>query len=414
MENFGKLIVIDGSDGSGKTTQLQLLKKKLEKDGLSVVEFDFPQYNTKSAGPVEEYLSGKYGDSSEVTPYQSSILYAVDRFDASFEIKRLLKQGKIVLSNRYVSSNLGHQGGKIDDALERKLFFNWLYELEYNIFNLPTPDLSIILYAQPEIAQKLAQNRHREDWKGKTNDIHENNLEHLTKAANVYLEIADSFPNFHLIRCSREEKMLSKEDIHYLVCSKVDKLFQVPEKVKEVNKSFQSVGQVLLNNQELKNYTSKIINFTNKKEEVPITNLNQSLLVERVQVDAKLPSKANSSDAGFDLFANEDYSIEIYGQALIKTGIKIAIPEGHVGLIWDKSGLANLGYTTLGGVIDESYRGEIKVIFKNLSEDIVHIKKGQKIAQLLIQKISHPEIIESKLDKNTERSDKGFGSSGLF
>lgn len=414
MDNQGKLIVIDGTDGTGKTTQLQLLKNKLEKDGLSVIDFDFPQYNTKSAGPVEEYLSGKYGDSSEVSPYQASILYAVDRFDISFEMKRALNQGKVILLNRYVSANMGHQGGKIEDALERKLFFNWLYELEYNIFNLPKPDLSIILYAEPEIAQQLAKERKREDWKGKVNDIHENDLEHLKKAAHVYLEIAESFPDFHLIKCTRNKAMLSKEDIHYLLCSQVDKLFNQQEKTKEVDKSWQSVGQVLLNNKELKNYTSKIINFTHKKEEVPIKNLNQSFLVERLDESAKLPNKANSSDAGFDLFANEDYSIEMYSQALIKTGIKIAIPKGHVALIWDKSGLANLGYTTLGGVIDESYRGEIKVIFKNLSEDIVHIKKGQKIAQLLIQKISHLELIETKLDENTERSDKGFGSSGLY
>lgn len=414
MENQGKLIVIDGTDGTGKTTQLQLLKNKLEKDGLSLISFDFPQYNTKSAGPIEEYLSGKYGSSHEVSPYQSSILYAVDRFDVSFEMRRALNQGKIVLLNRYVSANMGHQGGKIEDALERKLFFNWLYELEYNIFNLPTPDLSIILYAEPEVAQELAKERKREDWKGKTNDIHENNIEHLKKAANIYLEIADNFPNFHLIKCTRNKAMLSREDIHYLVCSQVDKLFKKQEDTKEVNKSWQSVGQVLLNNQELKNYTSKIINFKPKKEEVPIKNLNQSLLVEKLDESAKLPVKANSSDAGFDLFANEDYSIEMYSQALIKTGIKIAIPQGHVGLIWDKSGLANLGYTTLGGVIDESYRGEIKVIFKNLSEDIVHIKKGQKIAQILIQKVSHPEVMETKIDENTQRSDKGFGSSGLY
>ncbi len=414
MENQGKLIVIDGTDGTGKATQLQLLKKKLENDGLSVLDFDFPQYNTKSAGPIEEYLTGKYGQANEVSPYQSSILYAVDRFDASFKIKEALKQNKIVLLNRYVSANLGHQGGKIENALERKLFFNWLYELEYNIFNLPTPDLSIILYAEPEIAQKLAKDRKREDWKGKTNDIHENNLEHLQRAANVYLEIAESFPNFEMLKCTRNNEMLSREDIHYLVCTKVDRLFKKPEKIKEVDKSWQSVGQVLLNNQELKNYTSKIINFKNKKEEIPIKNLNRSLLVEKLRPDASLPTKAHPSDAGFDLFAVEDYSIEIYGQALIKTGLKIAIPAGHVALIWDKSGLANLGYTTLGGVIDESYRGEVKIIFKNLSEDIVHIKKGQKIAQILIQKVSHPEVIETKLEDKTERNDQGFGSTGLY
>ena len=101
MEKYpGKLIVIDGTDGSGKTTQLKLLKERLQNQGYSVKEADFPQYNTKSAGLVEEYLSGKYGSADEVTPYQSSIFYAVDRFDASFQIKKWLKEGYIVLSNR--------------------------------------------------------------------------------------------------------------------------------------------------------------------------------------------------------------------------------------------------------------------------------------------------------------------------
>ena len=97
MSNYsGKLIVIDGTDGSGKTTQLNLLKNKLESEGYEVMVADFPQYNQKSAGLVENYLSGKYGQADEVTPYQASVFYAADRFDASFEIRNWLKNGKIV------------------------------------------------------------------------------------------------------------------------------------------------------------------------------------------------------------------------------------------------------------------------------------------------------------------------------
>lgn len=146
MENKrGKFIVIDGTDGSGKTTQLELLKSKMISEGHEVEVADFPQYNTKSAGMVEEYLSGKYGSASEVGPYKASIFYAIDRFDASATINKWLDAGKIVLANRYTSASLGHQGGKISNPLEKKLFFNWLFDLEYKIFEIPRPDLTIIL-----------------------------------------------------------------------------------------------------------------------------------------------------------------------------------------------------------------------------------------------------------------------------
>lgn len=424
-DNFtGKLIVIDGTDGSGKTTQLKLLKEKLEATGHHVMEADFPQYNTKSAGLVEEYLSGKYGQADDVTPYQSSIFYAVDRFDASFKIKKWLKEGKIVLSNRYVSSSLGHLGGKIDNPLERKAFFNWLYDLEYQIFNLPKPDLSLILYVEPEISQKLSKKRNREDWKGKTQDIHEDNLDHLNKAAQVFLEISNSFPNFKLIKCYQENEIISRENINNLIYNQVKKLFDNNNEIninKKEKNSWQSIGDILVNNGKLNSLTkNEKINITvseknnhtvNQKEEI---NKKEELKVERLNERAKLPQRAHKDDAGLDLFSTENYSIAPYSQALIKTGLKLAIPSDHVGLIWDKSGLATQGYTTMGGVIDASYRGEIKVVFKNLSEDIVNIKEGQKIAQLLIQKIENLSIKETKINDHTSRQEAGFGSSGEF
>jgi dUTP pyrophosphatase len=138
------------------------------------------------------------------------------------------------------------------------------------------------------------------------------------------------------------------------------------------------------------------------------------LIVEKISPEAKLPTRAHETDAGLDLYATDCYSIPPYSQALVATGIKIALPEGYVGLIWDKSGLANQGLTTMGGVIDTGYRGEIKVVFKNLSEDIYNIIPGQKIAQLLIQKIALPEIQEGSVNPDTARQTGGFGSSGRF
>ncbi|MCX6798189.1 MAG: dUTP diphosphatase, partial [Candidatus Falkowbacteria bacterium] len=108
--------------------------------------------------------------------------------------------------------------------------------------------------------------------------------------------------------------------------------------------------------------------------------------------------KEHHRNAGFDLYANDYYSIPPYQQALISTGIKIKIPVGFVGLIWDKSGLANFGFKVMGGVIDANYRDEVKIIFKNLSEDIYHIIPGQTIAKLLIQPIADPDLVEHEVE----------------
>ena len=421
---LGKFVVIDGTDGSGKTTQFNLLIDRLKAAGFAVEIADFPQYNTKSAGLVEEYLSGKYGSADEVTPYQSSIFYAIDRFDASFKIRQWLKDGKIVVANRYVSANMGHQGGKIANPLERKVFFNWLYELEYKLLNIPKPDLSLILHVEAEISQKLAANRHREDWVGKTRDIHEENINHLKKAEEIYLEIAQTFPDFKLIKCTREGEIISREEISDLVWIYVNQL--LGGKNNKTASGFKSISEIISNNKQI--ISNKDLLFKKETvssyqpkalfEEVAFENnpepTTKKIKVEKINPEAKLPTRAHASDAGLDLYANDYYSIAPYGQALIATGIKLAIPNGYVGLIWDKSGLASQGFKTMGGVIDAGYRGEIKVVFKNLSEDIYNIIPGQKIAQLLIQKIETPEISEEPVDNETDRQENGFGSSGQF
>ncbi|MCF7860020.1 dUTP diphosphatase [Patescibacteria group bacterium] len=456
MSNYsGKFIVIDGTDGSGKTTQLQLLASKLVAERYEVEIADFPQYNTKSAGMVEEYLSGKYGNADDVNPYAASLFYAVDRFDASFQIREWLKQGKIVISNRYISSNFAHQGGKIENALERKLFFNWLSEIEYKIFNIPKPDLYLILQVEADVSQKMAQNRQREDWKGKTKDIHEDNLQHLKKAEKAYLDIAQNLADFRLIKCTRNGEIMSREDIHYLVWLHTNRIlggnssepkkpdFQImsdilinkgkvgpnlPELVNAPRISLEQISNSLSDSQEraLAAHPEDVegnVSIGSENENIspvadikPVSNneILQEITVERLSSNAKLPSRSHSSDAGLDLYAAENCSIPAYGQDSIPTGIKMAIPAGYVGLIWDKSGLASQGFTTLGGVIDSSYRGEIKVVFKNLSEDIYHIQTGQKIAQLLIQKIDTPIIKEGPVKNEGERGENGFGSTGLF
>jgi len=210
----GRFIVIDGTDGSGKATQTQLLVEELKMAGHQVEETDFPQYGSKSAGLVEEYLNGKYG---QVNPFAASVFYAVDRFDAGFKIRKWLKGGKIVVSNRYVTANAGHQGGKITDDAERVKFFKWLDNLEYNIFGIPKPDLNIILHMPAEMAQKLVDKKSkavRAYVSGKKRDLHEKDLKHLKNAEKIYLEIAKLFPNTKLVECTSQGKLLSPQQVH--------------------------------------------------------------------------------------------------------------------------------------------------------------------------------------------------------
>ena len=113
----GLFILIEGTDGSGKTLQTKILVKRLKKLGHKVQEISFPRYGNKSSALVEDYLNGKFGSAREVGPYRASVFYALDRYAASFDIKKWLKQGKIVVCNRYVGSNLAHQGGKIENKV---------------------------------------------------------------------------------------------------------------------------------------------------------------------------------------------------------------------------------------------------------------------------------------------------------
>jgi dTMP kinase len=212
----GRFIVIDGTDGSGKATQTNLLVEELMLNGYQVEMADFPQYGAKSAGPIEEYLNGKYG---QVNPKAASIFYAIDRFDASFKIKEWLDQGKVVVSNRYVTANSGHQGGKIDDDAERIKFFRWLDDLEYNIFGIPKPDLNIILHVPAQVAQKLVDlksedKRKYADQENKKRDLHEADLNHLRNAEKVFSEIAKLFPNTKMVECVENRELLSPKQVH--------------------------------------------------------------------------------------------------------------------------------------------------------------------------------------------------------
>lgn len=220
----GKLIVIEGGDGSGKTTQFNLLKEKLIKEGHQVETVDFPRYGQASALMVEKYLNGDFGSAKEVGAYRASIFYAVDRYDASLEMKKWLAEGKIILANRYATANMVHQAGKIKDIKERDVFLDWLDNLEFKIFAIPRPDLVFFMNISAELSQKMAlQKEQRHDHLKSKNDIHENDLGHLCDALEAGNYVAKKY-HWEIIDCDNGSGQIrSIEDIHSEICNKIKK-----------------------------------------------------------------------------------------------------------------------------------------------------------------------------------------------
>lgn len=214
----GKLIVLDGGDGSGKTEQTKLLIERFLRERQPAQTVSYPRYHMPTGALVKSYLDGAFGPPLEVDARQASVLYALDRW-ASFRegVFAPLEAGVNIVATRYAASNMAHQGSKIVDPVERTAFFRWNDELEHGIYGIPRPDLNIILHVPAEISIKLI------DGRGLTKDGHEN-IGHLRRAEATYLELARTFPNFALIECVREGRLLSIPEIHELVWTEVSKV----------------------------------------------------------------------------------------------------------------------------------------------------------------------------------------------
>lgn len=209
----GKLIVIDGTDGTGKTTQTALLIKRLKQEKKKVAVADFPRYGLPSAYFVEKYLNGKYGGAKEVPAEAASLFFALDRYDARAGLEKQLAEGKTIVSNRYVSANMGHQGGKITLGIARRRFYRWLDWLEHDLLKLPRPDRTFILHVPAALAQRLVDRKGRREYISRKRDLHEADLEHLKAAERTYLEMSKRF-GYHVIECAPKGAMLKPEAIH--------------------------------------------------------------------------------------------------------------------------------------------------------------------------------------------------------
>ena len=216
--NRGKFIVIDGNDGSGKTTQLNLLKSFLEEKEVPVAVFDFPQYKTFHGETIGRFLSGEFGDLDSISPYLLCYPYAMDRLGASPHIKAALEAGKIVLANRYVASNLAHQSGRLPKE-KRRDFVDWDIEFEYYVNGLPREDLLIYLHVPHKHVEQLMKSKERKGRReyanGKTKDMVESNKEYLTGAEEAYMDLVQRFDHWIRIDCIDEKgRLLPRESIH--------------------------------------------------------------------------------------------------------------------------------------------------------------------------------------------------------
>lgn len=225
----GTFIVLEGTDGSGKAMQLQLLAEQLQEAGHDVAVFDFPQYDEPSSYFVKRYLNGDYGTAAQIGPYTGALFYALDRYDVADKIRNAINDGKIVLANRYSASSMAHQGAKFDNAEQRRGYFIWLDNLEFETLKIPRPDLNIVLRVPAEIAQGLVDEKGERSYTDKKRDIHEADLDHLRLAVAVYDDLCQLFPkDFARIDCVRSGRLLNIETINKLVGEKVAPLLPEP------------------------------------------------------------------------------------------------------------------------------------------------------------------------------------------
>lgn len=213
----GKLIVIEGIDSSGKTTQLNLLKEYFATQKIDYKTADFPQYETSFYGKmIARFLRGEFGPLDHVNPYIISVIYALDRGEAKDAMQQWLDGGKFVLSNRYATSNMAHQTGRLP-LRDRTKFVHWLEELEYKQTGIPKEDIVLFLDMPFQTAQKLMRNKNRAQKyrKGATKDMVEKNTEYLEHSSKTYQWLAKKFPHWLRIKCiDTKGNLRSPESIH--------------------------------------------------------------------------------------------------------------------------------------------------------------------------------------------------------
>ena len=216
---MGKLIVLEGTDGCGKSTQMELLAARLQAENRDFRRLRFPQYEEESSALIRMYLGGAFGEKpSDVNPHAASLFYAVDRF-ASYQQKwkDYYEAGGLLISDRYTTSNAVHQGGKVPDG-EQEGFFRWLYDLEFDKVRLPKPDLVICLEMPIELSRQLM--RHREAETNTSADIHEKDLAYLAACRETEAQAA-AYYGWTVVHCADGGAVRTIEDINNEIYARV-------------------------------------------------------------------------------------------------------------------------------------------------------------------------------------------------
>lgn len=221
---MGKLFVIDGTDGSGKQTQLGELKNRLDREKIDYRVVSFPNYDSKTSTLVKMYLSGEFGtNSKEISPYIASTFYAADRYATyQTELKEYYENGGLILADRYTTSNMIHQAGKIQDKEERDKFLKWLWDFEFNLYKLPIPTEVFFLNMPVEKSLELIANRDNKFTHSSKKDIHESDKNHLIDAYAAACDVAKDY-NWYEVKCVKDDKIRTIKDIHEEIYNEIKK-----------------------------------------------------------------------------------------------------------------------------------------------------------------------------------------------
>ena len=222
MPARGKFIVLEGIDGSGKRTQIDALALAFARRGIAFSQVSFPNYGGFFGKLVARYLNGEFGSLEAVDPHFSALLYAGDRLESKSAIETALAAGKTILADRYIGSNLAHQGARVPRE-KRQEFLSWLKELEYGVYGLPAEDLVVYLRVPVVEAHRLIGQKAARDYTKQRHDLHEADVSHLETAAEVYEDLSRQ-PNWLKIDCfdASAGSLRAPAEIHEEILAAVD------------------------------------------------------------------------------------------------------------------------------------------------------------------------------------------------
>lgn len=386
----GNFIVLYGTNNLGKSTQAKLLVNRFISAGLKAEYLKYPVYDIEPSGPIlNEYL--RKGNTMNLSTREAQIIYSLNRTQFEYMLMQKLDDGVNIIAEDYSGTGIAWGiGTGVNENFLRQINSHLLKE-----------DISFLLDGE-RFKDAIEQNHKLET---------QNEL--TVKVRQIHLQLAREF-GWHQIKANQGIPQIHSQ-IWDIIKQNIDL-----EKPKPTTIAEESTKPILIKEDNIKTSSDESDQNDAQPKESLITESTSThstsinnITVERISPLTKIPSRSHPSDAGLDLYSAQYYTLTPGERILASTGIKLIIPNGYAGLVWDKSGIAKQGVRTMAGVIDASYRGEVLVNLINLSNNIYTITPGQKIAQLLIQKIELPTITEAKVENNTDRGEKGFGSTGL-